>query len=283
MSRRDELKLIAEETIKILKNGNYEIDNQRLDIKEKQLNSEQNSVLISPQEGKKIINKWTTPVLKDNKKIQLIIKNEATVKSILDISKKGINNIGVLSFASAKNPGGGFLKGSMAQEESIAISSNLYNCLLKHPKFYEENKFCKSMTYTDYAIYSPDVVFFRDEKFKLIRKPLTASVLTLPAVNYGQVVEKGEHRGRAKEVMKNRMRLSLAIFAEKGAKVLILGAYGCGVFKNNPVDIARWWHELLFDEGYGELFESVYFSILDRTGGQVFSTFERILGGNMYK
>ncbi|GIP36095.1 hypothetical protein J2TS4_53050 [Paenibacillus sp. J2TS4] len=47
------------------------------------------------------------------------------------------------------------------------------------------------MMYTDHAIYSSDVIFFRDERFKLMKRPVTASLLTLPAVNYGQVVFQG--------------------------------------------------------------------------------------------
>jgi uncharacterized protein (TIGR02452 family) len=41
--------------------------------------------------------------------------------------------------------------------------------------------------YTDHAIYSPDVVFFRDDNFDLLDTPVTAGVLTLPAVNMGNV------------------------------------------------------------------------------------------------
>ncbi len=62
------------------------------------------------------------------------------------------------------------------------------------------------MMYTDYAIYSPDVVFFRDERFQLLKQPVTASVLTLPAVNFGQVLLKGEDCGQADRMMMERMR-----------------------------------------------------------------------------
>ena len=55
------------------------------------------------------------------------------------------------------------------------------------------------MMYLDYGIYSPDVVFFRDERFRLTQRPVKASVLTLPAVNMGQVLLKGENdRGSQK-------------------------------------------------------------------------------------
>ena len=94
------------------------------------------------------------------------------------------------------------------------------------------------MIYTDHAIFSPDVVFFRDGRFGLLKEPVEASVLTLPAVNMGQVILKGEDRALAEQSMKRRMKLALAIFASRGCRNLILGAYGCGVFRNDPVKVA---------------------------------------------
>ncbi|MFR3753045.1 MAG: TIGR02452 family protein [Enterocloster sp.] len=75
----------------------------------------------------------------------------------------------VLNFASAKNPGGGFINGAMAQEESLAASSCLYKTLTAHETYYRMNRACSTMIYTDHAIFSPDVVFFRDGRFGLLR------------------------------------------------------------------------------------------------------------------
>ena len=105
--------------------------------------------------------------------------------------------------------------------------------------------------------------------------PLTASVLTLPAVNMGQVRLKGEDMVQAKAVMKARMRLSLAIFVSQQETHLILGAYGCGVFRNDPVEIAEWWRELLEDEGYGRFFEEIVFAVLDNGGRNITPFVER--------
>ena len=131
------------------------------------------------------------------------------------------------------------------------------------------------MMYTDHAIYSPDVVFFRDAGFRLLSAPVRASVLTLPAVNMGQVRLKGEDVVQAKAVMKARMRLSLAIFASQQETHLILGAYGCGVFRNDPVEIAKWWRGLLEDEGYGRFFDEIVFAVLDSGGRNITPFVER--------
>ena len=171
----------------------------------------------------------------------------------------------MLNFASAKNPGGGFINGAMAQEESLAASSILYRTLTAHEEYYRENRAQRSMMYTNYAIYSPDVVFFRDGRFQLVEKPFKASVLTLPAVNMGQVLLKGEDSAEAERVMRRRMKLALAVFARQGAKNLVLGAYGCGVFRNDPKLIAAWWKALLEEEGMGQYFDFIFYAVLDRS------------------
>lgn len=175
--------------------------------------------------------------------------------------------IAVLNFASAKNPGGGFINGAMAQEESLAASSCLYKTQTAHEDYYKSNRACNTMMYTNHAIYSPDVVFFRDGSFRLLETPVTASVLTLPAVNMGQVILKREDVTLAKQVMRKRMKLSLAVFASQKCRHLILGAYGCGVFRNDPEEIAVWWHKLL-EESFPGAFETVVFAVLDKSASQ---------------
>ena len=184
----------------------------------------------------------------------------------------------MLNFASAKNPGGGFLNGAMAQEESLAASGTLYRTQVAHEEYYRANRAQSSMMYTDHAIYSPGVLFFRDGSFRLTAQPAEADVLTLPAVNMGQVFQKGEDARRASQVMRRRMKLALAIFAHQGAQNLILGAYGCGVFRNDPEQIAVWWREL-FQENMGQYFDAVSFAVLDRSRNQAcMGAFEKVFG-----
>jgi uncharacterized protein (TIGR02452 family) len=190
------------------------------------------------------------------------LRDESALTAIFRLAETGAR-LGVLNFASAKNPGGGFLNGAMAQEECLASASALYVSQLKCPDYYSVNRAFSSFVYTDSAIWSPNVVFFRDDSGALRESPMRASVLTIPAVNYGQVLLKGEDAVNAKAVMKRRMKISLAIFADKGCDTLILGAYGCGVFRNKPSDVAAWWKELLLE--YGGHFAKVHFAVLDRS------------------
>ncbi|GIP51211.1 TIGR02452 family protein [Paenibacillus vini] len=271
-------KEIAEETLMIQRQGFYEADGRRIDFASAQKHSEDRSELISPERGEELVRE-SAGLPRLSQAAVCSVANEATVKAILDFAEAGKENVGVLNFASAKNPGGGFLNGAMAQEESLAASSGLYETQLRNEGYYKANRACKSMMYTDHAIYSPDVVFFRDPRFGLLEEPVTASVLTLPAVNYGQVLLKGEDPLEAERVMKDRMRLALAIFAHKGDKQLILGAYGCGVFRNDPVKVARWWRELLEEEDLGSLFTEIRFAVLDTSkDGKCMKAFEEEFG-----
>ncbi|TMV48691.1 TIGR02452 family protein [Paenibacillus mesophilus] len=272
-------KEIAEETLRIQRQGFYEYEGRRVEFAAAQKHSEENSELITPEQGEELV-RGIAGLTGQLQTAACSVANEATVKAVIDFAEAGKKRVGVLNFASAKNPGGGFLNGAMAQEESLAASSGLYETQLRNEIYYKANRACKSMMYTDHAIYSPDVVFFRDQRFDLISRPVTASVLTLPAVNYGQVLLKGEDSREAERVMKDRMRLVLAVFAHKGDKNLILGAYGCGVFRNDPLKVAGWWRELLQDEGLGLLFAEIHFAVLDTSKeGKCIRAFEKEFNG----
>ena len=268
-------KAMARETLEIMKQGYYEPEvkkhteqkpeEKQIRIKEDLEQSVRRSLLISPAEGEKILEKYSVSAKCSQPKTR--VENISTVGAIRMLAEEGKTEIGVLNFASAKNPGGGFLNGANAQEESLAVSSTLYPTLTAHEEYYRENRAHSSMMYLDYGIYSPEVIFFRDEAFRLTAAPVKASALTLPAVNMGQVLLKGENEEEAKRVMHRRMKLALGIFAEQKAKHLVLGAYGCGVFRNDPKEVAAWWKELL-EEGMGQYFASVFHAVLDHSKGQ---------------
>lgn len=261
-------KAVAKETLRILGQGYYECQGRRIEIETEHQKSIRESSLHTPENGERILKQYQDGFNRQaNKMPGITVKNCPAVESVLELVKADRKTIGVLNFASAKNPGGGFLNGAMAQEESLAASGGLYETLMVHEEYYRKNREQASMMYTDHAIYSPDVIFFRNGQFRLLDAPVTASVLTLPAVNMGQVLLKGEDVREAKRIMRRRMALALALFAAHGNKNLILGAYGCGVFRNDPQEVARWWKELL-EEGFGIYFDWIVFAVMDRSRNQ---------------
>ncbi len=193
-------KAVARETLKIMDQGYYEYEGKRIDIQSDMDASIRSSVLITPTQGAELLEKYSrndSSGIPDER-----VENLSTVDAIRKLAKEGRSSIGVLNFASAKNPGGGFINGAMAQEESLAASGTLYRTLTAHEEYYRSNRAQTSMMYTDHAIYSPDVTFFRSGNFRLVETPVKASVLTLPAVNMGQVRLKGEDTAEAARVMR---------------------------------------------------------------------------------
>ena len=266
----------ARQTLAIMEQGYYQYGDSKIEIRSALEASVRGSFLITPQQAEELLAMYN--VSGSTAIVPVRTENIATVEAVRRLTEEGKEKIGVLNFASAKNPGGGFINGAMAQEESLAASSTLYRTLTVHEEYYRENRAQRSMMYTNYAIYSPDVVFFRDGRFQLVEKPFKASVLTLPAVTMGQVLLKGEDSAEAERVMRRRMKLALAIFARQGARNLVLGAYGCGVFRNDPKKIAAWWKELLEDEGMGQYFDFIFHAVLDQSKNrECIRAFESIL------
>ncbi|WP_339168754.1 TIGR02452 family protein [Paenibacillus sp. FSL R5-0341] len=182
---------------------------------------------------------------------------------------EGREDVVCLNFASAKNPGGGFLGGSQAQEESLARATGLYPCIAQMDEMYEYNRKQRSGLYSNYMIYSPDVPVIRDDEDRLLDKYYVSSFITAPAVNAGVVKERGEADDlQIESVMKERIRYILDVAATNGHRTIVLGAYGCGVFRNEPAVVAKYFHDVLVGEGFKDSFERVVFAVYDRSAGQ---------------
>jgi len=170
----------------------------------------------------------------------------------------------VLNFASAKNPGGGFLKGARAQEESLARSSALYACLRKSGMYAHHRAASSDCMYTDWMIHSAAVPVFRDdESGELLEEPYDCSFLTTPAPNAGVVLARDpSRRDDVTRAMTARVRRALAICAVEKHRQLVLGAWGCGVFANDPTIVARAFGSEL-EGAFAGAFEEVVFAVLD--------------------
>lgn len=172
-----------------------------------------------------------------------------------------------LNFASAKNPGGGFLSGAKAQEEDLARCSALYACQIRHRAYYDENRASGSMIYTDHLLYSPDVPFFRDEQRELIDEPFLVSIITSPAPNAGEAARHGQSDG-VRPALEARAGHVLSVAAAQRHRVLILGAWGCGVFRNDPAQVADTFARWLEHPRFRGAFDRVVFAVYDKGKGQ---------------
>ncbi|MEV0646725.1 TIGR02452 family protein [Phytomonospora sp. NPDC050363] len=200
---------------------------------------------------------------------------EVTAESTLEAARRLAPDVAALVFASAKNPGGGFLGGAQAQEEAVARSSGLYPCLLTQPEFYAFHRAQGDLRYSDRVIHSPAVPVFRDDKGRLLEEPYEASFLTSAAPNLGAVERNTPHLAASvPEVLRRRAERVLTVAAAHGHRVLVLGAWGCGVFRNDPAVVAGAFAQGLAAVPY---FDRVVFGIYG--GGAALEAFEGVFGG----
>jgi uncharacterized protein (TIGR02452 family) len=278
MNNRKQRANIARETIEILERGNYQnLSGELIDLRG----------VIADAKDRSIYYDSFDRVFKDlnllaqnlpSQKVEFSVVNETTLhaaRQLIEIEEK--RKILCLNFASAMSPGGGFLSGSQAQEESLARATTLYPCLAQMNQLYEINRQLNSPLFTDNMVYSPDVSVFRDDDDILLDKPFCISILTTPAVRANAVVEP-EQIERIQQVMFDRTEKLLSIAAIHDYKVLVLGAWGCGVFGNSPTQVAQdFYHHLVENPLLNKCFTKVVFAVLDRSADEsVITPFRKI-------
>lgn len=256
---------VAEETLKIVEQGWYQpTTGGKVDIAAMIKLCNAGTKLFTPEELDRLVDS----IAPASHGTRFEVRNETTLSAASRlVVEQQLKNCLALNFASAKNPGGGFLGGSQAQEESLARCSSLYDSLVSQETYYRANRMCGTCLYTDHMILSPEVPVFRSDDGRLLDVPYQISILTAPAVNAGAVrKESSGSAQRIESTMATRIAKVLAIAANQGYEHLILGAWGCGVFRNDPAMIARLFADHLLGEGHfrGQ-FQSVCFAVLDNT------------------
>ena len=187
--------------------------------------------------------------------------------------------IAVLNFASAVNPGGGVKSGSRAQEESLCRCSTLYPTLNQSyfwKKYYDVNRAANDPLHTDACIWSPGVVICKSDSGIPQRMDpegwVTVDVITCAAPNLREKTGNIHNPEMAQPVHLSweeqytlhlqRARHILHIAAANRVSTLILGAFGCGAFANDPGAVAAAYKEAL--EEHGQYFRYVEFAVYCR-------------------
>ena len=219
--------------------------------------------------------------IKDMNDIKLANYEKANAKCKFTILPDGSDNvvfnkryenkdICILNFASSKNPGGGFIRGCMAQEEALCHASNLYNILSKHNDFYAYNRnHLNKALYTDGIIFSEKCVFFRNRNKNMI--PKFADVITCAAPNFGAARRNSVSVEQIECTMSRRVEQILKVAIANNVRILALGAFGCGVFHNDPDTVANIMATILITRGYSEYFEEILFPLNGTMGKNVTS------------
>ncbi len=145
-------KATGRQTLGIMEQGYYRYEDRKVDISSDMEASVRNSFLITPQQADELLEMYSKCACIT--KMNVCVENISTVDAIRRLTVEGKEDIGVLNFASAKNPGGGFINGAVAQEESLAASSILHKTLTAREEYCLRNRAQSLMMYTNYAIYS---------------------------------------------------------------------------------------------------------------------------------
>lgn len=203
--------------------------------------------------------------------------------------------IAVLNFASATNPGGGVRTGSSAQEEGLCRCSTLYPTLTQDwvwQKYYQKNRDAHTNLHTDACIYSPGIVICKtDEAYpeRMEEKDwVSVDVISCAAPNLRRRPSNShnpEYGTPAKissaELYKlhlKRAKHTLHIAAVNGADALVLGAFGCGAFANDPQVVAKAYRDTLQD--YKHYFRYIEFAVYCRADETAnYDAFKRMLLG----
>ncbi|MGQ4490201.1 TIGR02452 family protein [Streptomyces sp. SAS_281] len=253
------LRGIARETEAIVRTGSYRAgDGREISIGKDVAAALAGTRLYGPELVPTVPGRDRTPVIE--------VTGESSLQAAARMTRERPGEVAVLNYASARNPGGGYLNGAQAQEEALCRGSALYATLLRVPGFYAHHRAERSAFYTDRVIHSPGVPVFRDDRGRLLDAPYAAGFLTSPAPNAGVIrARTPQDAHRVPAALAARAERVLEVAAVCGYRRLVLGAWGCGVFRNDPAEVAGAFRALLTGEGrFAGHFEQVVFGILGR-------------------
>ena len=232
--------ILRESIEKSIKLTKFYYEDHKFNLKDKTIKSNEYNIIITPDRTL-----------------------EAVQKYYISKDKKG--KIGVLNFVSAKKPGGGVWTGARSQEESLCRASTLYPCLTT--EFLKDNYYSyhieKKSENTNRIIYIPNILVFKSDN-NVFSEMLdekdwyNIDIITCPAHN--QRAYKVEYE-KLKEINYYKIKAIIECAVENDVDNLILGAYGCGAFGNDPQLVSEAFKKILIDEEYYKYFENVHFAI----------------------
>lgn len=223
------------------------------------------------------------------------VTTHKTFEAAIDLHKKHPEcKIAVLNFASATNPGGGVTRGSSAQEESLCRGSTLYPCLNSkylEDNFYNPHRAEGSPLHNNDIIYSPGVLICKTDDGSYTRLNdkdfVEVDIITCAAPNlrpkpsnqynsYSNEVEAVTLTdGELYKLHLSRARAILNAACNQSVDVLVLGAFGCGAFSNNPRVVAKAYKEVLKD--YTDKFKEIEFAIYCKGDTENYDAFKEEL------
>ena len=211
--------------------------------------------------GKSVV---SVPAPSNTDKAKVIVSGKRSLEAAENYAKQG-KKVCVLNFASATNPGGGVVSGSSAQEECICRCTTLYPCLNNDAlwtEFYTPHRKASDPLYNNDCIYTSNVCVFKsDTNFPELlpqKNWWNVNIITCSAPNLRERPSNAmnPHAGdktakitplELEKLLAERIKRIFDVAASNGNEVLILGAFGCGAFKNPPWIVANVFNAVMQD------------------------------------
>ena len=180
-------------------------------------------------------------------------------------------NPAVLNMASRRNPGGGVATGAGAQEETLFRRTNLFRSLYQFAPYAEQygirhSRYQYPLDRNFGGAYTPDAIYFRESELKgyaLLEEPVSLSFITVAGMNRPDLTADGMIADHHVGPIKNKIRTIFRMGLANGHDSLVLGALGCGAFRNPPRHVARLFHEVMDEPEFRNRYRRIVFAILD--------------------
>jgi len=263
---------ILRETMKAAEDGCYFVEEREVklpvsfeQIKEVTLYTPEQIALLSQRD---------TP---ETKSMRITLRNQDTLEAAFELHqhrKETEKPVLVLNFANPHRPGGGIRSKPGTQEEHLCVKTTLL-CSLETEgawPFYQTNLDCGTQAQTDTVLISPNTIVIRNPDLSLREDPFPVAVMTVSAPTASRMEQ--EEIPNLEVILRNRIHGMLRAAAAEGYTRLVLGAWGCGNFGNDPELVAKLFREAL--QGY---FEEVTMAVFDNSEDQYrYSCFEKYFG-----
>ena len=255
-SRRAE---IFQQTMRLVDSGEY-------------VSEKNNCIQIPDPEpmmaGTVFYDKEFTPDRKQNyDQMEISVQNNDCVLAGQQLKQKGFDPA-ILNMASGRNPGGGVIHGAGAQEENLFRRSNLFKSMYQFAEYASMYNIPKSedqypLDFHFGGIYTPDAFFFRGletDGYPLLDDPISLSVISVAAINLtGHDLSVQDYLSTTRDKIRTIFRIGI----DHGHDALVLSAFGCGAFGNDPYVMASLFLEVLHEPEFEKAFRKIVFAVID--------------------
>lgn len=211
------------------------------------------------------------PEIAEDEWTEVEVINDDCLAVAMDLLSEGFNPA-VLNMASRRNPGGGVIAGAGAQEETLFRRTNLFRSLYQFTQYagiygLESSSYQYPLDRDFGGVYTPGATLFREDEdhgYRLMDNPVKLSFISVAGMNRPELVNGGTMIApHLVDAVKNKIRTILAIGLQHGHDSLVLGALGCGAFRNPPRHVAQLFREVLDERTFRGRFRRIVFAIID--------------------